>query len=110
MLPQNEIISVRAKVHLRPTNEGGRTTGIKTRYRPNHVFEPVSDTKMLKSYIGQIEFDKSEVINPGETAEVTVRFLWNPVIEKYMNIGQKWLIYEVPRLIGEGEIIEIESR
>ena len=47
--------------------EGGRTHGIKTGYRPNHVFEPPNVIGKLQTWIGQIEFDDQEFIQPGET-------------------------------------------
>jgi hypothetical protein len=30
-----------------------------------------------------------------------------PQVEKYIKVGQKWFIYEVPRLVAEGEIVEV---
>ncbi|MGN6400204.1 MAG: hypothetical protein ACTHMD_07120 [Flavisolibacter sp.] len=106
----NGIIKVKARLYLKPTDEGGKTRGIKTGYRPNHVFEQITDPKLLKTYIGEIQFEQPEIINPGETATVTVAFLQHQSIETYMHVGQKWFIYEVPKLVGEGEIIEIERR
>lgn len=44
---------------------------------------------------------------PGETKIVTVRFLRHPLIEQFIKVGQKWFIYEVPRLVAEGVITEI---
>jgi translation elongation factor EF-Tu-like GTPase len=103
----SDIIIVKARVHFRTTEEGGRKTGIKSGYRPNHVFEQTNDIRSLRTYIGDIRFDDQGFIQPGETKVVTVRFLRNPIIEKYIKPGQKWFIYEVPRLVAEGEIIEV---
>jgi len=102
----NQII-IKAKITFKTTEEGGRKTGVKSGYRPNHVFEKTDNIKLLRTYMGEIKFDNEESIQPGETNIVTVRFLKNPEIEKYMRVGQIWYIYEVPKLIAEGEIIEI---
>lgn len=104
---KNDLIIVKAKIYLKTLEEGGRTTGIKSGYRPNHAFEQPKDIKTIKTYIGDIQLDEQEFIEPGETKIVTVRFLRNPVVEQYIHIGQKWFIYEVPRLVAEAEIIEV---
>jgi len=33
--------------------------------------------------------------------------LRDPIVEKYIKVGQRWFIYEIPRLVAEGEIIEV---
>ena len=103
----NDLIIIKAKIHLKTAEEGGRKTGIKSGYRPNHVFEQPKDIRDIHAYIGEIQFDDQEFIRPGESKIVTVRFLRNPIIEQYIRVGQRWFIYEVPRLVAEGEIIEI---
>lgn len=105
MIP--DFIIVKANVYLRKPEEGGRTTGIKVGYRPDHVFELPNDIHQIRAYIGDIQFDENELFLPDETKLVTVRFLRNLEIEKYMKVGQKWWIYEVPRLLADGEIVEI---
>lgn len=103
----NDLIIVKAKIYLKTPEEGGRRAGIKSGYRPNHAFEQPKDIRNLHAYIGDIQFDDQEFIQPGETKTVTVRFLRNPIVEQYIKVGQKWFIYEVPRLVAEGEIIEV---
>ena len=103
----NELIIAKAKIYLKTTKEGGRTSGIKSGYRPNHAFEQPKDIRNIKTFIGDIKFEDQEFIEPGETKIVTVRFLRNEIVEKFMKVGQKWFIYEVPRLVAEGEIIEV---
>ncbi|MBL7730819.1 MAG: hypothetical protein JNM88_06540 [Chitinophagaceae bacterium] len=92
---------------MKTAKEGGRASGIKSGYRPNHVFKQPKDIRNVETFIGDIQFDQQEFIQPGETRIVTVRFLKMPLVEKYIKVGQKWFIYEVPRLVAEGEIIEI---
>jgi translation elongation factor EF-Tu-like GTPase len=107
MANSNDLIIIKAKIRLKTTAEGGRTAGIKSGYRPNHAFEQPKDISNIHTFIGDIQFDGQEFIQPGETKIVTVRFLRNEIIEKFISVGQKWFIYEVPRLVAEGEIIEI---
>ena len=103
----NDFIIIIARIHFKTTEEGGRKTGIKSGYRPNHAFEQTSDIRKMHFYIGDIRFDDQELFQPGETKIVTVRFLRIPIVEQYIKVGQRWFIYEVPRLVAEGEIIKI---
>ncbi|MBO9203367.1 MULTISPECIES: EF-Tu C-terminal domain-related protein [Niastella] len=103
----NDLIIVKARIYLKTSEEGGRNTAIKSGYRPNHAFEQPKDIRNIRTYVGDIQFDEQELIQPGETKVVTVRFLRNPTVEQYIKVGQRWFIYEVPRLVAEGEILEI---
>jgi translation elongation factor EF-Tu-like GTPase len=103
----NDLIIVKAKVTMKTTAEGGRQHGFKSGYRPNHVFELPDDLRNLNTYIGEILFDDQELIEPGKTKIVIVRFLKTPQVEKYINVGQKWYINEGARTVGLGEILEI---
>lgn len=92
---------------MKTTENGGRKSGFISGYRPNHIFELPDDLKNLRTYIGDIVFDDDELFEPGQTKIVTVRFLNTPEIEKYLNIGQKWLINEGKTTLGNGEIVAI---
>lgn len=102
----DDLIIVKAKITMKMTEEGGRQSGFKSGYRPNHVFEMPDNLKNLRTYIGDIQFDDQDLIEPGETKIVTVRFLKVPEIEKYIMVGQKWFINEAARTLGVGEILE----
>jgi translation elongation factor EF-Tu-like GTPase len=106
MLNDNLII-VKARISMKKTEEGGRQSGFKAGYRPNHVFEMPEDLNKLITYVGDIHFEDQELIQPGETKLVTVRFLKQPAIEKYMKIGQQWFINEGARTLGFGEIVKV---
>jgi hypothetical protein len=99
-----ELISVRAKLKVKPTSEGGRKTGFISGYRPTHVFE-YTEGKRLQTYSGDIIFEGQDTIEPGEEKEVTVRFLINQPIEKYLNKGRVWWIHEGPNVIAEAEML-----
>ena len=99
-------IMVKAKLRLKTTAEGGRQNGIKTGYRPNHIFE-YEDNESLHSHIGEITFDDSEWIALGEERMVSVQFLYFPGLDKYLDVGRKWWIHEGQKVVGEAEIIEV---
>jgi hypothetical protein len=103
---KHQLISVKALIRLKATEDGGRRTGILSGYRPNHVFEYNKDGNMFETYMGDIRWDDGLAIEPGEEKVVTVRFLLGWKIERYLNIGRKWWIHEGPFFVGEGEIIE----
>jgi translation elongation factor EF-Tu-like GTPase len=103
----DNLIIVKAKITMKTAAEGGRQSGFKSGYRPNHVFEIPDDLRNLKTYNGDIQFEDQEFIEPGETKIVTVRFLKMPAVEEYIKVGQKWFINEAARTLGFGEILEI---
>lgn len=103
----DDLIIVKAKITMKTTEEGGRSSGIKSGCRPNHFFELPNNLRSLNSYIGDIQFDDQEFIEPGETKIVIVRFLKMLQVEQYILVGQKWFINEGERTLGFGEILEI---
>lgn len=107
MLRRNDLITVKARICFKPAGDGGRIYGVSSGYRPNHVFRPAESTEQLRTYVGEIQFTETEVIQPGETKIVTIQFLLHGEAEKFMNIGQKWLMYEELRLVADGEVIEV---
>jgi hypothetical protein len=100
-----DLIVVSAKLTFRRTDDGGKANPITSGYRPNHAFGKLENSKNISFYIGEIQFRDKEFIYPGETSIVTVIFLKVGGIEKYLSPGRHWYIYEVPRLVAEGEII-----
>lgn len=106
-MANNNLIIVKAKITMKTTEDGGRKSGFVSGYRPNHVFELPDELQNLTTYIGDIVFEDEKLFEPGQTKIVSVRFLNTPLIEKYINIGQKWFINEASRTLGYGEIIEI---
>ena len=99
------LLTVKAILKLKSTEEGGRQTGFISGYRPNHAFEYNDKGQLLQTYIGDIVFQDKPTIEPGEEREVTVRFLMNQPIEKYLNKGRVWWIHEGDSQIGQAEII-----
>ena len=99
------LLIIKAKLKLKSTEEGGRQTGFISGYRPNHVFEYNDNGQLLQTYIGDIIFEGTPTIEPGEEREVTVRFLMNQPIERYLDRGRIWWIHEGAKQIGQAEII-----
>lgn len=101
----DSLLVIKAKLKMKRTEDGGRKTGFISSYRPNHVFEYRPDGQPWKTFIGDIHFDDQPTIEPGEEKIVTVRFLLNQPIEKYLDKGNIWWIHEGPKQIGEAEIL-----
>ncbi|WP_055444388.1 hypothetical protein [Lacinutrix himadriensis] len=104
----SDSIIVKAKLKLYSTANGGRTNGIKTGYRPNHVFEYNENGIDFKAgYMGKICFEENQTIKPTESRTVKVKFVNGQNINKYIELGRTWWIHEGHRKIGEAEISEI---
>lgn len=99
------LLPVKAKLKLKTTEEGGRKTGFISGYRPNLVFEYNDNEPLLQTYIGDIIFEGKPTIDPGEEREVTVRFLMNQPIERYLEKGRICWLHEGQKQIGQAEII-----
>ncbi|WP_417873820.1 hypothetical protein [Xanthomarina gelatinilytica] len=105
----SDFLEIKAKLTLYPTEIGGRKTGIKTGYRPNHVFEYKENCiDFVTTYIGQVDFE-NELILPNETEIVKVRFLKHQNIIELVKKGRIWWIHEGPNKIGQAEVLEIMS-
>ena len=97
-------INVRATVTLVPTASRGRRSDESVRWRPNHNFG-LPDGRAF--YIGQVEFESAETIEPGETRGVLIRFLDGPGLRENLQAGRTWRIQEGPNLIAMAELIEV---
>ena len=104
---EDGLIIVKARIKMKTAEEGGRNNGFASGYRPLFVFEAPTDGKPVNGHGGDIHFEGKKIIEPGETAEVIVRFLRTPTVLKYINIGQKWILSEGSRPLGFDEILEI---
>src|SRR5690349_6923124 len=105
----DQFYTVKAKIKFSKSEDGGRKTGILSGYRPNHVFEYNASGEMKAAYMGDIRFDEGETIDPGQEKVVTVRFLREQPIQKYLKPRTQWWIHEGPRCVAVAEIIEVQS-
>jgi hypothetical protein len=103
---KSDLLAVKAKITIKKTEDGGPKTGFISGYRTNHVFE-YNNGQASQTFIGGIKFEGQDTIEPGKQKLVTVRFLLNQPIEKYISVGRKWWIHEGLAVIGEAEIVEV---
>jgi translation elongation factor EF-Tu-like GTPase len=97
---------VRAVASMLRSEDGGRQTGIRSGYRPNHNFGPTDGRTF---YIGQIDFAVPVTIEPGQSAEVVVTFVTGPGLWEDLQPGRQWRIQEGPKLVAVGEVQEVLS-
>ena len=102
------LIHVKARIRFKTTAEGGRTQGVVSGYRPNHVFEYNENGELKEAFMGDIQFEGIQILELGEQYEVNVRFPLVQRIERFMDVGRKWWLHEGGRQFGEGEIIEFK--
>ena len=107
----SDLIIIKAKFSLYPTDKSGRKTPIFSGYRPNHVFEYKEDSnEFLATYIGDVNIEGQEFLSPGESIIATIRFLRHGDIHRFIQIGRIWWIHEAMNKLGEAQIIEINVK
>ena len=101
-------IIIKARVQLLSTEDGGRHTPIVggVPFRPNHNF---GDSENRNFYIGQINFEKDDLVNPGDERNVEIIFLNVKGLRDLLIVGVFWRIQEGPTVIATGEVLEIET-
>lgn len=101
-------IKITAKVSLFKTEEGGRHTPVVggVAFRPNHNFGSAENRNF---YIGQINFEKDDLVKPGEERTVEIVFLNVGGLRELLRIGTGWRIQEGPTLIAMGEVLKVET-
>ena len=101
-------IKIIAKVSLFKTEEGGRHTPVvgAVAFRPNHNFGSAENRNF---YIGQINFEKDDLVKQGEERKVEIVFLNVRGLKELLRIGTEWRIQEGPTLIAIGEVLKVET-
>jgi translation elongation factor EF-Tu-like GTPase len=97
-------IKVSAQLSLLASDEGGRRTAIGSGFRPNHNFGAASDTEFV---IGQVDLVEGQRLEPGQTAEVVVRFVDAPGLREKLRPGREWRIQEAKRLMGLATVLDV---
>jgi len=98
-------IKVRAMLSLLRVDEGGwRSAGIRSGYRPSHNFDGPENRRF---YIGQIDFDTTDLINLGESLEVVVKFLRGPGLVEVLKVGATGRVQERPKLVATATVLEV---
>lgn len=117
---------VQAEVNLLPSNKGGRSGYVKTKYRPNFVFysgqlEELWEKEKqgyffaareaerfgnLKNSDGHF-FMRNEKLSPGETSISIIDFPRITHLANFLTPGVKFIFREGGRVVGSGEIRKI---
>jgi translation elongation factor EF-Tu-like GTPase len=100
--PQSDARTVRARIRLRPTSDGGRKApiGLDGRYRP-HVVVVGGDGTHLGVIVRSSEATE---VDPGETSEVTLQLLYD-IDYSSLSAGAAFTIVEGPKAIGDGQVL-----
>jgi len=97
-------VDVRASLTLFDSVQTGRISRPGVRWRPNHNFGPPEGRAF---YIGQVEFDSVEAIQPGETEMVLIRFIDGPGLRENLQTGRTWRIQEGPTWVATATVVEV---
>ena len=99
-------ITVRARIRLLTTAEGGRQTPVQgeTSYRPNHNFFGPDNRDMAVAYI---DLPDGEGLALGETREISLTFWPWERLNDEIRPGREWRIQEGGHLVGHGTVIEV---
>ncbi len=99
-------IRVRARIHLLPAGQGGRSSPIHggTSYRPNHNFFGPDNREMA---VGFIELPPGELLHPGAAVDLDMTFFHWPWLLSELYPGREWLIQEGGQVVGVGSILGV---
>jgi hypothetical protein len=100
-------LNVRASVTLLPEVERERRSDSEVHWRPNHNFGPSEGRDF---YIGQVEFEGTDVLEPGQTCTALVRFLDGPRLSGNLVPGRSWRIPVGPTLVATATVIEVVGK
>lgn len=92
--------TVRAKIRLLRTEEGGRLSGATSGYRP---IVRVGDLHAS----GSIELLDRELIEPGDECEVNITILYRKYVEDHLTLGTTFDLTEGARKVGEGKVLAV---
>ncbi|TDX79147.1 hypothetical protein EDF35_2381 [Rathayibacter sp. PhB151] len=100
--PRSDARTVRARIRLRPTSDGGRQApiGLDGRYRPHAVVVGGDGT-----HLGVIvRSSEAAEVEPGETSEVTLQLLYD-IDYSSLSAGADFTIVEGSKSVGDGRVL-----
>ena len=97
-------IMVEAELSLLPSSVSGRTSGITSKYRPNHNFGSPENNEMR---MGEITVPNNKWIEPGQTANVLIHFTMPDGYVIDLKPGLRWRVQEGGNHVGNGKIIRV---
>ena len=65
----------------------------------------IRDDNMCNSC--ELIFKNQESVFSGEEIEVNIIFFVHELVFDYLHVGKKFLLYEGPKIVGEGEITSV---
>jgi hypothetical protein len=98
------VVNVRALVSFLAAHEGGRTTDIRSTYRPINNFGGPDNRK---SWFSQICLATTDHIGPVETRELIIQFNADPALMVELTPGRTWRIQEGRQLVAMATVLEI---
>ena len=94
--------SIQTRIRALPPNEGGRTHPLFTGYRPNVLFDG-----MTEFVGGDVEPSDGDAITPGTEGRAVVQIrAWEHVAAR-VGIGHRFGLFEGPTLVANGEVLAI---
>ena len=96
------MLDVTARIRLLKTVEGGRTSYVRSGYRPNVRFGALYTD-------GSLTFLDRQQAYPGDECEVRVTFVNPDYVRESLVVGASFDITEGPRKVGEGTILSIPA-
>lgn len=96
------MLHVAARIRLLKTEEGERTSWVRSGYRPNiHFGDLYTD--------GALTFLDHQQVCPGDQCEARVTFANPDYVRAYLKAGTCFGITEGPQKVGEGVILSIPA-
>jgi len=93
-----------ARIRMLSSQEGGKQSSIRAKYRPNHNFEGPENRHF---FIGQVEIPDAEELHPGETRDLIVQFLPVVGLAQKLVVGTNWRIQEGGKLVALAEVLAV---
>lgn len=91
----------------------GKRNPIISNYRPNHWFGNYQkiDGQLSKMFLmGNIELLEDEILQPEQAGLAEIFFVGIKENIDKIEVGFEWQMFEAPRLIGKGKVLEIWSK
>ena len=94
------MLHITARIRLLTTEEGGRTSCVRSGYRPNIRFGDLYTD-------GALTLLDRQQASPGDECDVRVTFVNPAYVREHLQVGARFEITEGSRKVGEGAILAI---
>lgn len=100
--PDNQMLRVRALVHLLLAEQGGRLTPIANKYMPNLKFNDID------GYAGFM-LGEGVTMEPGAERFVELAMIGSPAFIAEIRPGQSFSVHEGSKVVGRGVVESVPS-